>query len=287
MTTIKVLGVCCNTECSKKKMGKCQNYRPSVPDDETCKYCGCDAGAHTLLHYEVLPVVPPPPLPTAPEVKKLSGGPALQSRKLIMEERTKIFQTASPASTTPNAKRKAKQEVVDLATEEVKKPQILQKKTDTTIISAEEVKKPKILHEDSENNRRTDRAAVLEFAPEGMTKTDLDMGQFYKVNKEFWMPPVTNSDPVTDYTTYCFACHSQLKSGDREPCAGASCERFMFVECGHYGPLLSEDETEDDVSPTLFRCCDCKQASYQRQLYQDYMSELPPKNSTSRFSDAY
>ena len=126
MTTIKILGVCCSTECSKRKLGKCQNYRPNDPDDEKCKYCLCDAGAHTLLHYEVVPKTPVQ-TPVAPPVKKITGGPSLQHRKLLKEERSKIFQPASPApspapSATPSNKRKSKPEVVDITTEEAKKP---------------------------------------------------------------------------------------------------------------------------------------------------------------------
>ena len=114
------------------------------------------------------------------------------------------------------------------------------------------------------------------------------MGEFYKVNGEWWMPPVTNVDPITDYTKYCFSCKTQLQDCGREPCAGANCERFMFIECGHRGHLMSEDEDERDFPAKFFRCCDCKQASYQKRLFEEYMDELPRKNSaTSRFSDMF
>jgi len=212
MTTIKILGVCCSTECSKRKLGKCQNYRPNDPDDEKCKYCMCDAGAHTLLHYEVVPNAPVQ-TPVAPPVKKLTGGPALQQRKLLKEERARIFATASPASSTPS-KKKSKPEVVDMTTEEVKKPKTAGRNT--------------------EEDRNTDRAEALRFAPEGMTKTDLDMGHFYKVNGEWWMPPVTDVDPITDY-----CCRSALMRGKN-----MWCNTYRCVGLSTSMPSASRDENK-------------------------------------------
>lgn len=89
-------------------------------------------------------------------------------------------------------------------------------------ITTEEVKKPKAPKQGTEEDHRADRDEVLSYAPEGMTQTDLDMGQFYKVNGEWWMPPVTDIDPITDYTKYCFACKTQLSNIEREPCAGVN-----------------------------------------------------------------
>jgi len=291
MNYTKVLGKCLNPGCSKKASGKCQNFSaPGVGEQAwICSYCGCHEGTHELRGHVPLPIPVVAPKLVAPSPVK---GPTLEERKRTREERSAVFKKNS----SPSPKKKSK--TANFVTEVPAAAPLIPPRP-----------APRPPPQDTPENRMQDRLMALQEAPEGCTKTDMDMLEYFTINDKFWMPPVAeeDTDVVTDFRKYCFSCKTQLPCADREQCQGRKCGRFMFVHCGMHGPILETEWGDTDpeynwytakhVPDDYFRCCDCKdmltktktferdQLSFDRADETDFVEpESPSRPRVSRFS---
>lgn len=266
MSFTKVLGKCCNTACSKKSTGKCQNFF-KVEGSHMCGYCECHEAAHELKDHLATPSAVAAPLPTASitPIRAVVSGPTLQDRRATADERKRIFDTQQKVG-TPSPRKKSKA---------VPAP---------APAPAPPARPARVILPDTLANRRQDRADALLNAPEGVTRTDLDMGEFFRVNGVPWLPEVLDVAPVQDFTKYCFACKTQHEHADRDTCKGNNCNRYMFIECGQYGAIEGLDLVVEYVDPMFFRCCDCKKRNESAEEFQLHVESLPPRSSNSRFS---
>lgn len=243
-----------------------------------CGYCECHEAAHELRDHVVAVAVASVAAPSvstaAPSVATaaptpVTTGPTLQEKKATADERKRIFDLGGRKPTTPSPKKKSKATAAPAPV------------PPTPTVS---VPPARVILPDTAGNRRADRAEALLNAPEGVTRTDLDMLEIFFVNREPWLPEVFDVDPVDDFTTYCFACKTQHERGDRDTCQGNDCNRYMFIECGQYGGVEGLDLVTEYVSPMFFRCCDCKKIHETADEFRSHMESLPPRSSNSRFS---
>lgn len=272
MNYTKVLGKCLSTSCQKKSLGKCHNFSLGGETSSACGYCGCSEGAHQLVGHIPLanqapPVVPQTPVPPTPPRTPVEG-PKLHQRALLIAERKKIFETAPSVPTKKSSPKK--RSLIDMMN------------------SSKKQRKEPVILADTVENRILDRADALKEAPEGVTQTDLDVPEQFKINGVWWMPVVFGVDKVEDLSRYCYTCKTQLKASDRQECA--TCHRFTFVECGHFGPSDEDDPLNpSNVFPMdHYRCCHCCKPESNYNEYREYFESLPPRRSTEgRFSSEF
>lgn len=260
-------GRCLSLHCSKVGDGCCNEFAVTKEGNE-CDYCNCHRSAHH--HYGFL----------APDgsfhgmesrldsdrtsllSKKVFGGkpPVLKDSVTTKAERVAIFRSAIP--TQP-------------ASSPLPKSTKKRGKSSSSIMCGNDAvsKKAKIGVEDTEQNRKLDRIEALKEAPQGCTRTDLDLPENFKVNHETWVPPVSLEERavVTDFQRYCFTCYNQNPNKDRDFCY--LCSRWCFVDCGSY----PEQELGDFFT---FACCFCSNHQSLSEEFNDYVESLPPRIST-------